>query len=627
MNAAPLTITANNDSKTYGTFFSSTAFTETGLVNGDTIAGVTETSTGAATSATVGTYPIIPSAATGTGLSNYTIGYVNGTLTVNRASLLSLTVTTLADDPSGNIPGYTTLRDAITQADTDNADQYFINFAPGLQGTIDLTNALPALNNNIAIQGPGPSNLTVQRDSNAAAFSVFIVDSGETINFSGMTIAGSDDGNGGGIYNNSGTLTVNNIAFTDNSANGIYNNGGTLTVNNSAFTGNGTGIANNGTTTVVNSAFTGNYTAISNASTNTDIGLLKVTDSTFINNSGSEGSGINNFATATVTNCNFTGDSSYYGGAILSYGGTLTVSNSTFANDSAACGGGIYNFDGTLTVTNSTFTGDTASQPGGAVCSSYTSAMLTNCTIDGNSAPAGYGGGIWGDSTLNNTIVAGNIGGDIGGGQVNPTSSNNLIGDGTGIPNLSKLNSSNLIGTTANPINPLLGPLANNGGPTLPNGGPTLTMALLPGSPAIDAGSTSLAVDANGNPLTTDQRGAAYPRIINGTVDIGALEQITPTVNVVDNGGTYNATAYAATVTVNGTASLEGVTPTLDYQQYINGAWTDLGANAPINAGSYDVTANFAGSTDYTAAASTVDFNRVQSVSLQRGDLPNSRPA
>src|SRR5208337_704249 len=88
-NAAPLTITANNDSKTYGTLktFGSTAFTASGLVNGDTITGVTETSTGAPASATVGTYNIVPSAATGTRLGNYTIGYVNGTLTVNAATL------------------------------------------------------------------------------------------------------------------------------------------------------------------------------------------------------------------------------------------------------------------------------------------------------------------------------------------------------------------------------------------------------------------------------------------------------------------------------------------------------------------------------------------------------------
>jgi hypothetical protein len=84
INKATLTITADDDSKVSGTLktFSSTAFTQTGLVGGDTITGVTETSTGAAVSAAVGTYPIVPGAATGTGLGNYTISYVNGTLTV-----------------------------------------------------------------------------------------------------------------------------------------------------------------------------------------------------------------------------------------------------------------------------------------------------------------------------------------------------------------------------------------------------------------------------------------------------------------------------------------------------------------------------------------------------------------
>src|SRR5208337_183861 len=91
VNAATLTITANNDSKTYGTLksFNGTAFTETGLVtaNGDTITSVAETSTGAPASGPVGTDPIVPSAAAGSGLGNYSIGYVNGTLTVNPAAL------------------------------------------------------------------------------------------------------------------------------------------------------------------------------------------------------------------------------------------------------------------------------------------------------------------------------------------------------------------------------------------------------------------------------------------------------------------------------------------------------------------------------------------------------------
>ncbi len=92
VNAAALTITADSESKPFGTLFtfSSTEFTETGLVtaNSDTVTGVTETSTGAPASAPVGTYPIVPSAATGNRLSNYVITYVNGTLTVNQSIIV-----------------------------------------------------------------------------------------------------------------------------------------------------------------------------------------------------------------------------------------------------------------------------------------------------------------------------------------------------------------------------------------------------------------------------------------------------------------------------------------------------------------------------------------------------------
>ena len=113
---------------------------------------------------------------------------------------------------------------------------------------------------------------------------------------------------------------------------------------------------------------------------------------------------------------------------------------------------------------------------------------------------------------------------------------------------------------------------------------------------------------------------ANLPTIIGSTDYAGASSQtvdfsitpaaLTPTITVADAGGVYNATPYMAIATVNSGPSLEGVTPTLDYHQSINGFWTDLGANAPVNVGSYDVTANFAGSTDYTAASSTtVDFS------------------
>ena len=90
-----LTITASNKTKTYGetiTFDETTPsadFAVAGLINGDTVNSITLTSAGAAAGAPVAgsPYNIVPSASVGTGLTNYDISYVNGALTLNKASL------------------------------------------------------------------------------------------------------------------------------------------------------------------------------------------------------------------------------------------------------------------------------------------------------------------------------------------------------------------------------------------------------------------------------------------------------------------------------------------------------------------------------------------------------------
>ncbi len=91
VNPAPLTVTANGRTKTYGQTmtFAGTEFSTGGLLNSDTVSSVTLTSSGVAAAATVAgsPYAIVPSAAAGTGLANYTISYVNGTLTINQAAL------------------------------------------------------------------------------------------------------------------------------------------------------------------------------------------------------------------------------------------------------------------------------------------------------------------------------------------------------------------------------------------------------------------------------------------------------------------------------------------------------------------------------------------------------------
>ena len=85
VNPATLTITANNQNKCVGDLFvlPASGFTVVGIRNTDNINTVALTSAGAVASATIGTYPINVSNATGTGLTNYQINYVAGTLTVN----------------------------------------------------------------------------------------------------------------------------------------------------------------------------------------------------------------------------------------------------------------------------------------------------------------------------------------------------------------------------------------------------------------------------------------------------------------------------------------------------------------------------------------------------------------
>jgi hypothetical protein len=96
INQALLTITANDATKTFGDTFTAFTYRQSGLMSGvtvdgvtlnDTISSLTLTSPGSAITASVAgsPYPITPSAAVGTGLRNYAISYVDGSLTVNPA--------------------------------------------------------------------------------------------------------------------------------------------------------------------------------------------------------------------------------------------------------------------------------------------------------------------------------------------------------------------------------------------------------------------------------------------------------------------------------------------------------------------------------------------------------------
>jgi hypothetical protein len=143
VDPAPLTITASNQRKTYGMALTpaGTEFT-TGagqLLNGDTVTSVTLGSNGYAVTATVTTpgpnYSITPSAAAGTGLGNYTITYVNGTLTVNAAPLSATTVnfSATAGGPFiGTVATFTSNPDTIDSATAFTA---LINWGDGSTST------------------------------------------------------------------------------------------------------------------------------------------------------------------------------------------------------------------------------------------------------------------------------------------------------------------------------------------------------------------------------------------------------------------------------------------------------------------------------------------------------------
>ena len=229
------------------------------------------------------------------------------------------------------------------------------------------------------------------------------------------------------------------------------------------------------------------------------------------------GGGICNRGTLTVTNSTVSGNTARgmpgKGGGIFNVG-TLTVTNSTVTGNSvsgafgAGFGGGIEN-QGTAAVNNSTVSGNSATAGGGGIGNLQGSVTINNSTVSGNSVHfAGDGGGIAGTVTLQNSIVASNSGGNCKGGVVSKGY------------NLSSDNSCNFSNSgDRNNTDPKLGPLQNNGGPTQ-------TMALLPGSPAIDAGNPSGCTDGQGHLLTTDQRGMPRPDSEDtGGCDMGAYER------------------------------------------------------------------------------------------------------
>ena len=329
-------------------------------------------------------------------------------------------------------------------------------------GTVNLASATYKQGRTINIA----KNVTVRGTGEASTiisgenlYRVFNIVSGNVTLDKMSIVNGSTAGNGGGIYSQDAFVTVNNSTINGNSA----RNGGGLYV--------------------------------------LDFSNVRINNSTISNNSGLvDAGGIYNTGSLTVSNSTLRNNSTNgSGGAIFgAYSNNkIAVLSSTISGNSAQGGGGaVYNDNGTIRISSSTITGNSAKDGGGIENNFISGLTIGNTIVSGNTSRL--------DPTkneINNTSTIINLGYNLFGFSGN-----------SGVHNV------NVATTDITPtaeLNDILAPLGNYGGTTQ-------THALLPGSPAIDAG--------NAASTTLDQRG----RTRVGTADIGAFES---------KGFTFSATA------------------------------------------------------------------------------------
>ncbi len=561
----------------------------------------------------------------------------DGSVDIGAFQTQPIVVNTAADPASGLDGSYTgegfgllSLREAINLAN-DLGGNNTITFASSMNGaTITPVSSLSAYGKDGTESIDGAGQIAI---SGSGLTGVFML--GGNVALFGLTIENGRAYNGGGVYNY-GTLAITNTTFAGNTATtggGAVYNYGTLAIANTTFAGNtattgGGGIYNSGALTVTSCTFQDENSAATDGGAIYNQGMATISGCTFAGNSATgTGGGIYDAGTATISYSTFTANSASSGGAIFN-STSLSVTSSILSDNSATGGGGgIYDL-GAATISNSTFAGNSASS-GGALyfAPSSTGSALTDDTIAANwstvSASVGQGGGLFADPscskpvTLSNTIVAGNFDGtspstasdDIAG-TVDAGSAYNVIGDGAGMSGISNAQGHNQVGTSASPISPLLAPLGNYGGPTP-------TMMLLPGSPAIDAGSNSLVgIDpSTGERLATDQRGFSRIYPVNGQVDIGAFEAQPVLATSLALSPSASPAVYGQTVTFTATvfpaAPIIG-TPTgsVTFDDGFDGRTTVLGTVmlsdgtatftiASLGVGSQSITAVYGGDTNY----------------------------
>ena len=424
---------------------------------------------------------------------NPVINNTNDVVNADTSSISAL----LADDGGDGI----SLREAILASNnTPGLDAITFDasvFNGGTASLIRLTQGELLISEELTIDGSSATDLVISGDASGNDVTVddtFVTDVDASLSANASLL--DDNLRVINFASASGTLSLSN-----------------LTVTGGRTTGTGGGITtSSGDILLVNSSLKGNSTTGNSADgggIHSDSGDVSLTNST-VSGNRTDGNGSD-------------------GGGVITFSGNVSLTNSTVSGNITGGdnseGGGIYTFSGDITLNTSTLSGNStrgSSSEGGGIITGNGNISLSNSTVTGNSAALAAGGGIYVLETSTasrfsvvNSILAGNSSnGSAPDASPDSTSSlvitSSLIGNTSGSGITAKTGTGNILNQQAR-----LGPLADNGGPTL-------THALLPSSPAFNAGNNALALDENGNPLTTDQRGEN--RIRFGTVDIGAVE-------------------------------------------------------------------------------------------------------
>jgi uncharacterized repeat protein (TIGR01451 family) len=322
------------------------------------------------------------------------------------------------------------LRRAILDAEVDAAHDT-INFAPGVSGTIVLTDTLPLIDYDLTINGLGADELAVSGDN---SYRVFEIDSDAAVTITGLTIrdgrVNGTDEHGGGLYVDGGaSVMLSGTHVVSNSVTGSDENGGGLYVADGYVTLQDTAVVSNSVTGRGGGVYV--YT---------DTATLEITGGRIASNSGPRSGGgvyvLSGSATLTgteVANNSASAPASGKGGGVCVSHGSVRLSGAAVISNSAGeHGGGLYAHRGMALLSQTRVERNRATSDGGGVNvrrASASAALTATCVVS-NSA-GNNGGGVNahnGVMTLSDTCIERNSAGDIGGGLYVNSGSATLTG-------------------------------------------------------------------------------------------------------------------------------------------------------------------------------------------------------